>query len=73
LEKAAKFIVYRDFVGEYRWRLRSLAGETIAASEIGHHDKSRCAREMEPWKLKYPEASVRDTTVWTFQSSSLKN
>ncbi len=66
MENAAKFIVYQDFGDGYRWRLRSLVGETIAASEIGHHEKSRCEQEMEHWKLEYPEASVRDTTVWTF-------
>lgn len=66
MEKAAKFIVYQDFDGGYRWRLRSLVGETIAASEIGYHEKLRCEQEMEHWKLEYPEASIRDTTVQTF-------
>jgi uncharacterized protein YegP (UPF0339 family) len=63
LEQAAKFIIYQGFDGGYRWRLRSLAGQTIAASEIGHHEKSECAQELEHWRLEYPDVSVRDATV----------
>jgi uncharacterized protein YegP (UPF0339 family) len=63
VEQAAKFIIYRGFDGGYRWRLRSLAGETIAASKIGYHEKSECAQELECWRLEYPDAAIRDATV----------
>jgi uncharacterized protein YegP (UPF0339 family) len=63
LAKAAKFIIYRGLDGEYRWRLRSLAGGTIATSEIGHHEKAGCEQEMERWRLQYPDTPVRDATV----------
>jgi uncharacterized protein YegP (UPF0339 family) len=67
LERTAKFIIYRDFDGGYRWRLRSGQGATIAFSERGHHEKSGCAQEMEHWKLEYPGVAVRDATVRSFE------
>jgi uncharacterized protein YegP (UPF0339 family) len=66
LEKTAKFIIYKDFDGRYRWRLRSGEGATMASSEGGHHEKSWCAQEMEHWKLEYPDVPVRDATFWSF-------
>ena len=62
MEQTPKFVVYRDFGGRYRWRLRSGAGTTIAASASGHAMRSECAREMGRWKPEYPEAPVRDAT-----------
>ena len=43
----ATFIIYQDFDGGYRWRLRSGQGATMASGVGGHHDKSGCARDME--------------------------
>lgn len=70
MEEAAKFIIYCGLDGRYRWRLRSLAGGTIAASEIGHHEKAGCAQEMERWRPKYPDTPVRDATVRSFKKQS---
>jgi uncharacterized protein YegP (UPF0339 family) len=62
LERKAKFIVYRDVAGGYRWRLRSGDGATIAASGGGHPEKAACEQEMERWALEYPDATVRDAS-----------
>jgi uncharacterized protein YegP (UPF0339 family) len=67
LEQTAKFIIYQDFDGGYRWRLRSTQGATLAFSERGHHEKSGCAQEMEHWKIAYPDVGVRDATVRSFE------
>jgi uncharacterized protein YegP (UPF0339 family) len=67
LEQTAKFIIYRDFDGGYRWRLRSREGATIASSDRGHHEKSACVQEMEHWKLVYADVPVRDATVRNFE------
>ena len=68
MEQAAKFVIYRSlWDGRYRWRLRSLAGATIAASEIGHHEKARCEQELERWRPAYPGIPVRDATVRSFK------
>lgn len=37
----AKFEVYRDRAGKYRWRLRATNGEIIASSE-GYSSKAAC-------------------------------
>ena len=63
MERTPKFVVYRDFESRYRWRLRSGQGATIAASASGHRGKAACEREMEPWTVEYPDASVRDATA----------
>ncbi len=60
---AAKFILYHDLRGEYRWRLRSHSGETVAASAKGHLGKSECEGEMELWRTEYPDVCVRDATI----------
>ena len=71
MEKTAKFIVYQDFDGGYRWRLRSSDGATIASSERGHHAKASCAQEMERCKLEYSDVLVRDATVRGFEKQLL--
>jgi uncharacterized protein YegP (UPF0339 family) len=73
LEQAAKFIIYKGFDGAYRWRLRSLAGGTIAASETGHQEKSRCAQELGHWQLAYPDVAIRDATVRSPERQLLHN
>ena len=70
-KKTAKFIVYQDFDGGYRWRLRSAEGATIASSGHGHHAKARCAQEMERCKLEYSDVLVRDATVRGFEKQPL--
>jgi uncharacterized protein YegP (UPF0339 family) len=71
LEKTAKFIIYQDFDGGYRWRLRSNEGATIAFSERGHHAKARCVQEMEHRKLEYSGVLVRDAIVRGFEKQLL--
>lgn len=63
METAGKFIIYQDFSGAYRWRLRSPAGETMATSLRGYDEKGECDTEMGFWRLQYPDTPVRDATV----------
>jgi uncharacterized protein YegP (UPF0339 family) len=71
VEKTAKCIIYQDFAREYRWRLRSNEGATIAIAERGHYEKSGCTQELELWRLEYPDALVRDATVRGFEKQAL--
>ena len=73
MERTAKFIIYQDFDGGYRWRLRSGEGATIASCERGHPEKSGCAQEMEHWTLEYPDVLVRDATVRGFEKQLLSH
>ena len=59
----SKFVVYRDIEDGYRWRLRSAAGETLAAASQGHLDKTSCYEEMRSFTAEYPTADVLDVAV----------
>jgi uncharacterized protein YegP (UPF0339 family) len=65
------FIIYQDFDGGYRWRLRSSEGATMASSVRGHHDKSGCARDIEYRNPEVGEALVRDATAWGLEKQPL--
>ena len=67
----ATFIIYQDFDGRYRWRLRSDEGATIASGVRGHHDKSGCARDIEYCNPEVGEALVRDATIWGLEKQPL--
>ena len=70
----ATFIIYQDFDGGYRWRLRSGEGATMASGARGHHDKSGCAQDIEyrnPEVGEVGEALVRDATVWGLEKQPL--
>jgi uncharacterized protein YegP (UPF0339 family) len=71
LEKTARCIIYQDFDRQYRWRLRSSEGATIAFSGRGHYEKSGCVQELEQRSLEYPDVLVRDATVRAFEKQLL--
>ena len=65
-EDAGMFVVYRHYTlsgAEYRWRLRSPTGETLAWSPAGHPDRVACENEMQRIKESYPGSTVRDLTL----------
>jgi hypothetical protein len=59
-----KVIVYRDLVDGYRGRLRSAAGETLAASAAGLREKAACEADMRAFMDDQGlEVEVLDATV----------
>lgn len=54
----AKFEVYTDKAGEYRWRLKSGNGTQIASSGEGYADKSSCMNGIKAVKRDAPDAEV---------------
>jgi uncharacterized protein YegP (UPF0339 family) len=59
--EASKFVLYRDIEAGYRWRLRSAAGETLAASEASHPTKSACEADMRAFMAdRHVDAEVLD-------------
>ena len=56
----AKFQVYKDEAGEYRWRLRADNNEPIATSGEGYKEKSSCLVGVELVKKLAPAATVED-------------
>jgi uncharacterized protein YegP (UPF0339 family) len=56
----AKFYIYRDAKGEYRWRLRAGNGRIIADSGEGYERKIDCERSIELVKEESPTAPVEE-------------
>jgi uncharacterized protein YegP (UPF0339 family) len=58
----AKFQIYKDNKGEYRWRLRADNGEVIADSNEGYKRKPDCQHAIDLVKRQAPQAEVEDQT-----------
>ncbi|GBF40343.1 YegP family protein [Leptospira johnsonii] len=56
---SAKFVIYKDAKGEYRFRLKAANGEIIAVSE-GYTSKQACENGIESVKKNAPGASVEE-------------
>lgn len=54
----AKFEIYKDKAGEWRWRLKSGNGVQIASSGEGYSDKSACLNGIKAVKRDAPDADV---------------
>jgi uncharacterized protein YegP (UPF0339 family) len=51
---AAKFEIYKDTKGEFRWRLKSANGQTIATGGEGYASKSGCENGIAAVKRDAP-------------------
>lgn len=56
-EKHPKFEIYRDNAGEYRFRLKAINGQKIAASE-GYTTKAACVNGVESVKKNAADAEI---------------
>jgi uncharacterized protein YegP (UPF0339 family) len=59
----AKFYIYKDTRGEYRWRFRANNNEIVADSAEGYKDKDDCKRGINLVKQQSPTAEVEDQTA----------
>src|SRR4051812_6765445 len=57
---AAKFEVYQDKGGEYRWRLRTQNKNVIASSGQGYKSKQSCMDGIESVKKNAADAEVQE-------------
>jgi uncharacterized protein YegP (UPF0339 family) len=57
----AKFEIYQDKKGEFRWRLRADNNQVIATGE-GYSSKAGCKNGIESVKKNAPKAEVVDQT-----------
>jgi uncharacterized protein YegP (UPF0339 family) len=55
---AAKFELYQDSKGEYRWRLVASNGQTIAIGGEGYSSKAGAMNGIESVKKNAPAAAV---------------
>ncbi|PKA14454.1 YegP family protein [Leptospira haakeii] len=56
---SAKFVIYKDAKGDYRFRLKAANGEIIAVSE-GYSSKQACENGIESVKKNAPSAPVEE-------------
>jgi len=60
LEIAAKFELYKDAKGEFRWRLVASNGQTIATSGEGYTTKENAKAGIESVKKNAPTAAIEE-------------
>ena len=58
---AAKFQLYKDAKGEFRWRLVASNGQTIANGGEGYKSKDSAKAGIESVKKNAPTAAVEET------------
>jgi uncharacterized protein YegP (UPF0339 family) len=57
----AKFEIYKDKKGQFRWRLLANNNQVIATGE-GYTSKANCKNGIESVKKNAPEAAIEDLT-----------
>jgi hypothetical protein len=57
---AAKFELYKDTKGEFRWRLMASNGQTIAIGGEGYKSKDSAKAGIESVKKNAPTAPIED-------------
>jgi uncharacterized protein len=55
-----KFEIYSDSAGNYRWRLKSSNGQTVASSGESFDSKSNAKRAAENVKANVGSATIED-------------
>lgn len=60
---AAKFELYKDAKGEFRWKLVASNGQTIATAGEGYKAKDSAKAGIESVKKNAPEAAIEDKTA----------
>jgi uncharacterized protein YegP (UPF0339 family) len=58
----ARFELYKDNAGEYRWRFVSTNGRIIATSSEGYKAKGDCQHGIDLIKSEAPPAQVEEKT-----------
>jgi uncharacterized protein len=61
VSRVARFEIYRDESGEYRWRFRADNNEVVASGE-GYQSRDACEQRVQLIKDQAPEAEVTDRT-----------
>jgi uncharacterized protein YegP (UPF0339 family) len=56
----AKFEIYSDVSGKYRWRLKDGNGEKVASSGESFDSKSNAKRAAQNVKSTAPDAEIED-------------
>lgn len=57
-----KFIIYQDAKGEWRWRLKSRNGKTVADSGEGYKRRGAVVNILRNIRFQVPHAPVEDAS-----------
>jgi len=60
---AAKFEIYKDKIGEFRWRLTHTNGHVIATSGEGYTTKVNAIGGVKSVKQNVPDSVIEDRTL----------
>ena len=58
----ARFVLFKDKKGEYRWNLQADNYEIIADSAEGYNNKADCEHGIDLVKKLAPDAPIKDDT-----------
>jgi len=58
----AKFVLYKDKGGEFRWRFQADNNKIVADSGEGYNNKKDCLHGIEIVKRQSPQAPIDDKT-----------
>ncbi|MBS1787066.1 MAG: DUF1508 domain-containing protein [Acidobacteria bacterium] len=56
----AKFEIYQDSAGDYRWRFQSNNGKILAVSEEGYINRANCEHAIILIKRETSQAAITD-------------
>ena len=59
----AKFEIYQDTVGDFRWRFQSNSGKLLAVSGEGYNNRANCEHSIILIKREAPQAVMTDAVV----------
>ncbi|MEP7342916.1 MAG: DUF1508 domain-containing protein [Acidobacteriota bacterium] len=54
----AKFEIYQDTVGDFRWRFQSNSGKVLAISGEGYNNRANCEHAIILIKREAPQATM---------------
>ena len=59
----AKFEIYQDTAGDFRWRFQSNNGKILADSGEGYNNRSNCEHAIILLKREAPQAAITDAVL----------
>ncbi|MBL8168653.1 MAG: DUF1508 domain-containing protein [Acidobacteria bacterium] len=65
----AKFEIYQDTAGDFRWRFQSNSGRILAVSGEGYNNRANCEHAIVVLKQEVSRAMVVDAAVTTTSKS----
>ena len=59
----AKFEIYQDTVGDFRWRFQSNSGKILAVSGEGYNNRANCEHAIILIKREAPQATMTAAVI----------